>query len=76
MFCIKKYSRNHYKIGDNMYIILIIKTIILYFVITLAYRIMGKKEVGELSIIDLMVTFLIAEMAAICIEETKESVFV
>lgn len=59
-----------------MYMILILKTICLYFLIVLAYRIMGKKEVGELSIIDLIVTFLIAEMAAICIENTKESIFV
>lgn len=59
-----------------MYIALILKTFCLYFLIVLAYRIMGKKEVGELSIIDLIVTILIAEMAAICIEKTEESIFV
>ncbi|MBP3461507.1 MAG: DUF421 domain-containing protein [Bacilli bacterium] len=59
-----------------MYIDIIIKTFILYFLIVLSYRIMGKKEVGELSIIDLIVTILIAELAAICIEETKRSIFV
>jgi len=37
---------------------------------------MGKKEVGELSVIDLIVTILIAELAAICIEDVKESIFV
>jgi uncharacterized membrane protein YcaP (DUF421 family) len=36
---------------------------------------MGKKEVGELSIIDLIVTILIAELAAISIEEAKRSIF-
>lgn len=71
----KKIFFNHYKIGDDMYITLIIKTFMLYFIIVIAYRIMGKKEVGELSIIDLIVTVLIAEMAAICIEETKKSIF-
>lgn len=58
-----------------MYLILILKTIALYFIIILAYRIMGKKEVGELSIIDLIVTFLIAELAAISIEEIDKSIF-
>lgn len=37
---------------------------------------MGKKEVGELSIVDLIVTILVAELAAICIEETSKSIFV
>lgn len=58
-----------------MYIILALKTLILYFLIVIAYRIMGKKEVGELSIIDLIVTILIAELAAISIEEVKRSIF-
>lgn len=59
-----------------MYLILGTKTLILYIVIIIAYRIMGKKEVGELSIIDLIVTILIAELAAISIEEVKKSIFV
>ena len=37
---------------------------------------MGKKEVGELSIIDLIVTVLIAELAAICIEKVDNSMFI
>lgn len=52
---------------------MILKTIVLYFIIVLAYRIMGKKEVGELSIIDLIVTILMAEIAAISIESSKRS---
>lgn len=57
-----------------MYLVLAFKTFILYFIIVIAYRIMGKKEVGELSIIDLIVTILIAELAAICIEEVDKSI--
>ena len=52
-----------------------LKTIILYFFIIIVYRIMGKKEIGELSIIDLIVTILIAELAAISIEEDKSIFF-
>jgi len=59
-----------------MYLTLAFKTFILYFFIVICYRIMGKKEVGELSVIDLIVTILIAELAAICIEDVKESIFV
>ena len=58
-----------------MYIEIIFKTALLYFIIILAYRIMGKKEVGQLSIIDLIVSLLIAELAAISIEDTELSIF-
>lgn len=76
MKCINNYSFNIMITGDNMYIALALKTAILYFFIVLAYRIMGKKEVGELSIIDLIVTILIAELAAICIEKKETSIMV
>lgn len=58
-----------------MYFEIIFKTTFLYFIIILAYRIMGKKEVGQLSIIDLIVSLLIAELAAISIEDTDLSIF-
>lgn len=58
-----------------MYFNLIVKTFILYFFILLMYRIMGKKEVGKLSIIDLIVSILIAELAAISIEQADRSIF-
>ena len=57
-----------------MYLSITIKTLLLYFFIVLVYRIMGKKEVGKLSIIDLIVSILIAELAAISIEETDRSI--
>lgn len=59
-----------------MYISIITKTFILYFYIVLVYRLMGKKEVGKLSIIDLIVSILIAELAAMSIESTDRSIFV
>lgn len=59
-----------------MYLSIILKTTFLYFFIMLVYRIMGKKEVGQLSIVDLIVTILIAELAAISIEDEKTSIFV
>lgn len=53
----------------------IFRTIFFYFFITLAYRIMGKREVGQLGIIDLIVSILIAELVAISIENIKDSIF-
>lgn len=59
-----------------MYFSIIFKTIFLYFFIVLVYRIMGKKEVGKLSIIDLIVSILIAELAAISIEQYDSSILI
>lgn len=58
-----------------MYMSMVFKTFVLYVFIVIVYRIMGKKEVGKLSIIDLIVSILIAELAAISIEETDRSIF-
>lgn len=57
-----------------MYVNMIIKTCVLYVFIIIVYRIMGKKEVGKLSIVDLIVSILIAELAAISIEESDRSI--
>lgn len=57
-----------------MYITIILKTFFLYFLIILVYRIMGKKEVGKLGIIDLIVSILIAELAAMSIENLDSSI--
>jgi len=59
-----------------MYIAIMVKTFALYFFIIIMYRIMGKKEVGELGIGDLTVSILIAELAAISIEDTESSIFI
>ena len=59
-----------------MYWIMFLKTLFLYFFIIIVYRIMGKKEVGKLGIIDLIVSILIAELAALSIERADESIFI
>lgn len=58
------------------FIIIIFKTIFLYAFIMVGFRIMGKKEVGQLSVIDLIVSVLIAELAALCLETPNESLLV
>lgn len=54
---------------------IVFRTIFFYFFIVLAYRIMGKREIGQLGIIDLIVSILIAELVAISIENIKDSIF-
>lgn len=53
----------------------IYRTLFFYFFITLAYRIMGKREIGQLGVIDLIVSILIAELVAISIENIEDSIF-
>ena len=56
-------------------LIIFIRTIFFYFLILIVYRIMGKREVGQLGIIDLIVSILIAELAAISIENYDNNIF-
>lgn len=58
-----------------MYFSIILKTLFMYVFIIIVYRLMGKKEVGQLSIIDLIVSILIAELVALAIS-TEKSIFV
>lgn len=53
----------------------IFRTVFFYFFIVFAYRIMGKREVGQLGIIDLIVSILIAELVALSIEKTDQSIW-
>ena len=48
------------------------RTIFFYFFVLISYRIMGKREIGQLGVIDLIVSILIAELVAISIEEYKQ----
>lgn len=53
----------------------ILRTSFFYFFIVLLYRIMGKREIGQLGIIDLIVSILIAELVAISIENINDSIW-
>lgn len=58
------------------YLIILFRSIFFYVVVSFFYRIMGKREIGELSIMDFIVSIFIAEMVAISIENYKQSIFV
>lgn len=58
------------------YFSIIFKTLFFYFFVVFIYRVMGKREVGQLSIVDLIVSVLIAELVAIALENTDKSIIV
>ncbi|WP_339305461.1 DUF421 domain-containing protein [Paenibacillus sp. FSL L8-0435] len=47
----------------------IFRTILMYFLVYCAIRVMGKREIGKLSMFDLVVSIMLAEMAAFVIED-------
>ena len=49
------------------------RTLFFYFFILLCYRIMGKREIAQLSISDLTISILIAELVAISIENRDDN---
>lgn len=62
--------------GDLMYYLIIIgKTLLFYVLLIIFMRIMGKREVGELGIFDIIVFFIISELFSISISNPKISVF-
>ncbi len=46
----------------------------MYFAILIIFRLMGKREIGELSVLDLVVFIMIGEMAVVAIENHSEPV--
>lgn len=53
----------------------VFRTAFFYFFVILCYRLMGKREIGQLGVIDLMVSILIAELIAISIENIEDSMW-
>ncbi len=58
-----------------MYFALFYRTVILYLAVLLAVRIMGKREVGQLSAFDLVVAIMIAELAAMAMENIEMPIY-
>lgn len=53
-------------------IIIIFRTFLYYFLFLILFRIMGKREIGELGVNDLLVSVLFAEFATLAIEKYTE----
>ncbi len=55
-------------------IIVILRTFFFYILVLIVFRIMGKRQIGELCIQDLVCSILIAELVAIGIENYNDSI--
>jgi uncharacterized membrane protein YcaP (DUF421 family) len=53
------------------FMVIFYRTIILYGLLLIIFRLMGKREIGELSILDLVVFIMIGELAVVAIDEPK-----
>ncbi|MFV9510923.1 DUF421 domain-containing protein [Tepidibacillus sp. LV47] len=49
------------------------RTIFMYFFVLVVLRLMGKREIGKLSIFDFVVSIMMAEIAVLVIEDTEQS---
>lgn len=54
---------------------MVLRTVFVYFFILVIMRIMGKREIGKLSIFDLVVSIMIAELAVVTIENNDMPLF-
>ena len=52
-----------------------VRTIILYFIIILAVRVMGKRQINQLQTSELVVTLLISDLAAIPMQDSGQPLF-
>ncbi|AWI12960.1 hypothetical protein CQJ30_12825 [Caldibacillus thermoamylovorans] len=59
----------------EIYGIISLRVVVVYLLIVLIFRLMRKREIGELGIIDLVVFIMIADIAVIAIERYNESFF-
>ncbi|MEC1178316.1 DUF421 domain-containing protein [Metasolibacillus meyeri] len=57
------------------YLMIIVRTLFVYFLVLFVFRVMGKRELGELSILDVAVYVLIAEVAALALEDVDKPFF-
>jgi len=58
---------------DIQFWTIVFRTVLVYIIILFIFRLMGKREIGELSILDLVVFIMLAEIAVFSVEEPSES---
>ncbi|WP_110927354.1 DUF421 domain-containing protein [Bacillus massiliglaciei] len=56
------------------YLVVVLKTLLIYIFILVIFRLMGKREIGELSILDLVVFVMIGDIAVMAIEDPDKPI--
>lgn len=54
----------------------VLRTIVLYIIVTVAIRLMGKRQIGDMQPNELVITLLISEIAAIPLQDTQQPMFI
>ncbi|NBK99027.1 MAG: DUF421 domain-containing protein [Erysipelotrichia bacterium] len=57
------------------YVNLVLRCVMFYFILIIALRLMGKREVGELSVFDIVIYLVMSELLALALTEIEESIF-
>ena len=65
----------YHKYGDYKMMICMMRTLILYLFITVAVRLMGKRQIADMQPNELVVTLLISEIAAIPLQDPARPLF-
>lgn len=66
--------KNYLKGSDFMFIVLI-RAIILYFIVVIIMRIMGKRQIGQLQPFELVIALMVSELAAMPMQNTSIPLF-
>ncbi|WP_078393118.1 DUF421 domain-containing protein [Shouchella patagoniensis] len=51
--------------------LILFRTVIMFFAVLLFFRLTGKKDLGEVSVLDVIVTLMIAELAVVLIDDPE-----
>ncbi|WP_018924162.1 DUF421 domain-containing protein [Salsuginibacillus kocurii] len=51
--------------------LLVVRTVLIYVFLLLVLRIMGKREIGQLSLLDFVISIMIAELAVLALDESE-----
>ncbi|GAA4064399.1 DUF421 domain-containing protein [Amphibacillus indicireducens] len=55
--------------------LIVSRTFLTYGIIVLFFRLMGKREIGELSLLDIVISIMMAELAVVVIEDTSKPMY-
>lgn len=53
----------------------LLRTVFMYFFVVIVLRLMGKREIGKMSVFDLVISIIMAEIAAMVIEQPGKPVY-
>lgn len=54
----------------------VFRTVLMYFAVFIVLRLMGKREIGKLSVFDLVISIMIADIAVMTIDDTERPILV